>query len=234
VLDQWAGTNVLTAMNARDRHELVILTSAFRGFIAGENDFTTYQPTPIYAEQVMLSSLGGWLKSRGGWNSPIEWIFRLPVPIDLIPLNPDLANPENAAPAVIASEEPVNLIDLLNPALRDVPLERIGDRFRLPPILLGEKGQRLNISEWVHVATQGRDHYVRIVFEGYLYPFGHRAALVKVTERKFKEVNGTPFAYLAQRMFIVVRQPLKDYTQQSSNQEALPTRVGKCRSSRYG
>lgn len=220
--DLWAAETVLTAMNARDRHELVILTSAFRGFIAGENDFTTYQPKPIYAEQVMLSSLGGWLKSRGSWNPPIEWLFRFPVPIDPIPLNPDLANPENAAPAVIAPEEPVNLIDLLNPALRDVPLERIGDRFRFPPILLGENGQSLNISEWVHVATQGRDHYVRIVYEGYLYPFGHRAALVKVTERKFKEVNSTPFAYLAQRMFIVVRQPLKDYTQQNSNQEALP------------
>ena len=45
----------------------------------------------------------------------------------------------------------------------------------------------LDLSEWVHVAAQGRDHYVRIVYEGELRAFGHRAALVKVTERKFKE-----------------------------------------------
>jgi hypothetical protein len=37
----------------------------------------------------------------------------------------------------------------------------------------------------VHIAAQGRDHYVRIVYEGHLYPFGHRAALIKITEGKF-------------------------------------------------
>ena len=31
--DTWAGDDVLTAMNSYDRHELVILTSAFRGFV---------------------------------------------------------------------------------------------------------------------------------------------------------------------------------------------------------
>ena len=80
------------------------------------------------------------------------------------------------------------------------------------PSLFGFTGSSLNISEWVHIATQGRDHYVRIVYEGHLYPFGHRAALIKVTERKFDDVNGTPVAYLVQHMFIVVREPLKDYT----------------------
>ncbi|MCA1553810.1 MAG: hypothetical protein LC737_05485, partial [Chloroflexi bacterium] len=80
------------------------------------------------------------------------------------------------------------------------------------PIQRGTPGDSLNVSEWVHVATQGRDHYVRIVYEGFLYPFRHRASLVKVTERKISNgQNGAPVAYLAQRMFIVVRQPLMDY-----------------------
>ncbi len=161
--DEWAGQSVLTTMNKRDRHELVILTSAFEGFVSNGSIEQIYLPKPIYADQVMLSALGGWLKSRGNWESPKE---------------------------------------LLPGYIRDI-LELIYDPISRDP---------LNISEWVHVATQGRDHYVRIVYEGYLYPFGHRAALVKVTERKFSDVNGSNVAYLAQRMFIVVREPLKDYS----------------------
>ncbi len=60
----------------------------------------------------------------------------------------------------------------------------------------------LNIIEWEHLATLGRDHYVKIVEEGYLFPFGHRAAVVKVTERKFHKE--TRAALNRQRMFIVV------------------------------
>lgn len=60
----------------------------------------------------------------------------------------------------------------------------------------------LNIIEWEHLATLGRDHYVKIVEEGYLFPFGHRAAVVKVTERKFHKE--TRAALNRQRMYIVV------------------------------
>lgn len=45
--------------------------------------------------------------------------------------------------------------------------------------------QKLSVEEWRHRATMGRDHYVRVVYKGYLFPFGHRASLIKVTERKF-------------------------------------------------
>ena len=62
----------------------------------------------------------------------------------------------------------------------------------------------LNICEWEHIATLGRDHYVKIVEKGYLFPFGHRAALVKVTERKFHQQ--TRSAVNRQRMYIVVLQ----------------------------
>lgn len=60
----------------------------------------------------------------------------------------------------------------------------------------------LNIIEWQHFATLGRDHFVKIVEEGYLFPFGHRAAIVKITERKFYEPKKA--AINRQRMFIVV------------------------------
>jgi hypothetical protein len=75
--------------------------------------------------------------------------------------------------------------------------------------------QQLDISQWTHIATQGRDHYVRIVYEGFLYPFGHRAALVKVTERKIVPADGVnvlyPTAYLKQYEYIVVNEPEKVY-----------------------
>jgi hypothetical protein len=69
----------------------------------------------------------------------------------------------------------------------------------------------VSVEEWRHRAAMGRDFEVRVVRAGFLFPFGHRASLVKVTERKFHpDMPGTP-AYLFQRMFIVVRQPRRSY-----------------------
>jgi hypothetical protein len=70
----------------------------------------------------------------------------------------------------------------------------------------------LSVEEWVHRASMARDHYVRVVYRGFLFPFGHRVSLVKVSERKFhngkataEQKPGNP-AYLRQRLFIVVRE----------------------------
>ena len=67
----------------------------------------------------------------------------------------------------------------------------------------------LNIIEWEHFATLGRDHYVKVVREGYLFPLGHRAALVKVTERKFDQ--GTKAAVNKMRNYIVILEKEKLY-----------------------
>ena len=64
--------------------------------------------------------------------------------------------------------------------------------------------ERMSIEEWRHRATLGRDHYVKVVYQGVLLPFGHRASLVKVTERRVKSDG---HATLYQRLFIVIRQP---------------------------
>ena len=75
--------------------------------------------------------------------------------------------------------------------------------------------QAVLLSEWIHVATQGRDHYVKTVEEGLLYPFGHRAAQVTVTERKVVPPDGGvvpyPVAYLKQHKYIIVREKEKSY-----------------------
>ena len=69
----------------------------------------------------------------------------------------------------------------------------------------------LSVEEWRHRTTLGRDHYVRVVYAGFLFPWGHRASVIKVTERQFhKDLPGNP-AYLRQRMFLVVNEPLRTY-----------------------
>ena len=70
----------------------------------------------------------------------------------------------------------------------------------------------VDLEQWRHLATLGRDHYVRVMYAGYLCPFGHAASLIKVTERKFESLDAKPsqrVALLRQRFFIVVREPVR-------------------------
>lgn len=69
------------------------------------------------------------------------------------------------------------------------------------------------IESWQHRTAMGRDFYVRIVTRGFLYPFGHKAVLIEVTDRRFVNEPGTQasVAYLVKRSFIVVREPEKTF-----------------------
>jgi hypothetical protein len=220
-----------TAMSPNDRHQIVILTSAFHGYEVDEEflvspggggvrerfSFTTvpvkftvpYVPQPFFADQLVLSSLGGWLRSRGQWNPPRTVKPRPPLVFtDFTTLQTHIlgrarpaapAAPAAPPPALAAAAAPASaasVFDVFSPDL-------VSAFFPRP------EQEQLDLSEWVHIATQGRDHYVRIVYEGELWPFRNRAALIKVTERKFFEQNGVMIAYLFQHMFIVVREPVK-------------------------
>jgi hypothetical protein len=68
-----------------------------------------------------------------------------------------------------------------------------------------------SILAWDEVAPMGRDQYVRVVYPGYLYPLGHQTALVKVTERKMKQVSPSQ-AGLYQRKFLVIGEPVRTYS----------------------
>ena len=70
---------------------------------------------------------------------------------------------------------------------------------------------RVDIEQWRHLASLGRDHYVRVVYAGYLVPFGHAASLVKVTERVFEGDPNARIAVLRQRFFILVRERVRRY-----------------------
>jgi hypothetical protein len=229
-----------TAMAPNDRHQIVILTSAFHGYevdktfsltvssaLAGDFaqvrsarariplpvKFTVpYVPEPFFADQLMLSPLGGWLRSRGNWDPPRRAQPKPPIVIpkfdDVLknlvvsPLRPPRTRTRREVPAA-APVQPLAQLTTSAAQIFDPGLFSL-----LVPTPAMEE---LDLSEWVHVATQGRDHYVRIVYEGELWPFRHRAALIKVTERKFKDVNNRVVAYLFQRMFIVVREPEKRF-----------------------
>lgn len=72
----------------------------------------------------------------------------------------------------------------------------------------------VGLEQWRHRATLGRDHYVRVVYRGFLMGLGHAASLIKVTERKFESLPGAGgrVAVLRQRFYIAVRQPVKHYS----------------------
>jgi hypothetical protein len=144
----------------------------------------------------MLSPLGGWLSSRGHWTPPYQVIEIFLPPPDLGKLFGFIGNIHLPSPQPAAAPSPA--------AAARAPIAR------LRHITL--KGYQLDLSEWVHRATQGRDHYVRIVYEGELQPGRFPAALIKVTERKFRDTpDGGIGAYLIQHMFIVVRDPVRTF-----------------------
>ncbi|MFO0887939.1 MAG: hypothetical protein U0790_02210 [Isosphaeraceae bacterium] len=81
-----------------------------------------------------------------------------------------------------------------------------------------QRPAEVDLEQWRHLATLGRDHYVRVVFAGYLCPLGHAASLVKVTERKFETLGPDPWrpnqriAVLRQRFFLVCHERVKHYS----------------------
>lgn len=76
----------------------------------------------------------------------------------------------------------------------------------------------INLVKWRHRATMGRDQFVKVVEKGFLFPLGHRAVQVRITERKLAmgtsqgDLEGKPVAYLRQRFFVLVREPVKRYS----------------------
>lgn len=128
------------SLDGADRHNVVHLSSNFGLTDIGGRGF--YEPPPVSVNFLALTSLGGWLDSRGVWD---------------------------------------------------------------------DQPSGLSVEEWRHRATLGRDHYVRVVYAGRLFPLGHRASLVKITERQFHDDKSGNPAYLRQRMFIIVREHLRTY-----------------------
>ena len=80
-----------------------------------------------------------------------------------------------------------------------------------------------DLQNWTHRTAMGRDYYARVVYAGFLFPFGHAASLVELTERRFEDgFNGSRAAVLHKRDFIVVREPSRSYPQSGVNGNDFP------------
>jgi hypothetical protein len=209
----------IMSLSSQDRLDFVRLSSDFQDPGSGGT-------VPIRAERLMLSSLGAWLDLAGTWNLPLPAPLGLQDPFGLEEEVEDAW--EEAQTGGLDSD--IALRNVLTEMVEAAPVE---ERFGLISTLLqiggeigaataelfGDQPERpsLGTKEWRHRATQGRDNYVRVTTPGFLFPLGHRATLVKITERKIEPApDGFPTAYLRQRQFIVVQEPFKDYRPLSS------------------
>ena len=67
------------------------------------------------------------------------------------------------------------------------------------------------LSAYRHLAPFGRDSYVRVETPVYVFPFGHRATLVTITERKIAVGESDAAANLYTRQFIALREHTRSY-----------------------
>jgi hypothetical protein len=70
--------------------------------------------------------------------------------------------------------------------------------------------KELSLGEWVHRTSVSRDTFVRLVDFGWLFPFMHRARLVRIFERKF-DTGPSQAALIRERMFVVPLERLRTY-----------------------
>ncbi len=74
---------------------------------------------------------------------------------------------------------------------------------------------------WDQRATMGRDHFIKVVRRGFLFPFGHKAVKITTVTRELRKVNGVVAALLVKREYIKVTQP-ELYFSQGSNASFVP------------
>ena len=82
------------------------------------------------------------------------------------------------------------------------------------------EGKGLEILKWQHRNTMGRDHFVKVVLAGFLYPFGHKASLVKITERKVDPKTKVAVNY--KRYFVVVMEKEMLYDVRDDKNNFMP------------
>ena len=91
------------------------------------------------------------------------------------------------------------------------------ERFMLSPLgaWMNVEGKwDAELENWRNLTTMGRDHYVKTVKRGILLPFGHRAVFISISERKLLDkIGGYKEARLQKRLFILVREPVLDFSQ---------------------
>ncbi|MER8492529.1 hypothetical protein NKH53_30520 [Mesorhizobium australicum] len=191
-----------TSLDAYDRHELVLLSSAYGLPVTGRR------------QQIgTTDSKAGALMEQSGQFEP-------GTDFHLTDANPDVA---------FYRPKPLDVAEL---ALSAVGGFLNHDTNFLPPAPgINYEGRSmfdgLSIERWQHLIVLGRDILATVVYSGYLFPLGHKASLVKITERvlvkmdtgasaRTDKANGPACGFeikavLRQRMFVRVSVPTKKY-----------------------
>jgi hypothetical protein len=175
------------ALDAYDRHELVALSSVYglptlgrRNELGGLTDPSQIEPPPGYR-------LKGLKDYKIGERPPADY-------------------------AAIYQPKGLDMAELRLSALGGSL--RHDTHFTPPAAAVREDGRNLfdalSIERWRQVTVLGRDIEVEVVYKGFLFPLGVRAALVKLTERQFfPGPDGSFRAYLIQRQYIRIGDPDK-------------------------
>jgi len=184
-----------TGLDAYDRHELVVLSSVHGLPVRGRRQADgTLAPN----SQQMAPPAGFALQDA--------------TPEPLV----DGADPQDWSS--IYQPQPLGVTELTLTALGGT-LE--ADTSFVPPaaarVGVRSKGRSLfdalTVERWRQSTVLGRDIRVEVVYRGFLFPCGHRASLVKLTERRFMKhpTSNAPVAFLVQRHFLRIGYPEKRY-----------------------
>jgi hypothetical protein len=193
-----------TGMDAGDRHELVALSSLHGLPVRGRR-----KPDGTLTDGSQINPPAGFklryaaLESIDGDKTFDDYsaIYR-PQPLGvaeltLTALGGSFDADTNFVPPASAKVVPVALWDPNKP----VPGNALFDAF--------------SVERWRQDTRLGRDIRVEVVYKGFLFPCGHRASLVKLTERRFMVGPGGlaagPVAFLVQRFFLRIGTPIKTY-----------------------
>jgi hypothetical protein len=71
--------------------------------------------------------------------------------------------------------------------------------------------------DWTHRSAMARDYYVKVVTRGVAFPFGHRAAVVKITERRFD----SGVAGLHATFSLIITEPSRNYGVSAPHERAF-------------
>lgn len=69
----------------------------------------------------------------------------------------------------------------------------------------------ISLAAWEHNAELGRDYYVYTLEQGFVFPFGHRATIATVVERKFTSHFGVAVAELQAEKTLTILDIERDY-----------------------
>jgi hypothetical protein len=180
-----------TALDVRDRHEIVILSSV--------------HGLPVLARPGEDGKLTG-----DQLAPPREFLLN-----DIDTQLTEGADTDSPRGQAIYDPQPLGVRELALSSLGgNLDLEAMFE----PPYAAKLKGgdslfPSLSVERWRQRTVLGRDVLVEVVYKGFLFPTGHRCTLVKLTERVFaaNPAGGYPTAYLRQRQFLRISKPEKEY-----------------------